>query len=282
MESFYYPTPSWLEDPSRLAPLLQASVKAPALSVKQVQKSELRVDARTSFGALLKSWYSRSATRRLLLAVERLEAFMRMDEEHHFLSGVLLVPSRQVILAGGDALTQQALLESKEAVFFLTLEELKAALQAPGSAISFVPLARRRESEWRRSFKSNPPFELPEPPRTAREPCTVGAVYWQGSPMSPGIVTGRVLIAEHIDQISGIEPGTILVTTSPNPALTPLYPLLGGLIAATGSALSHGFVSAREYALPAVSGIARATDTIPNGAWVRLDGNTGLVEVIQP
>ena len=98
--------------------------------------------------------------------------------------------------------------------------------------------------------------------------------------MSPGVVTGCAVVAEHLDQVRDIEAGLILITTSPNPALTPLYPLLGGLVSATGSSLSHGFVSAREYALPAVAGISRVTEKIPHGPEVRVDGTTGRVEVI--
>jgi pyruvate,water dikinase len=52
------------------------------------------------------------------------------------------------------------------------------------------------------------------------------------------------------------------------------------MISSTGGALSHGFVSAREYALPAVAGIQRATERIPHGARVRVDGSSGRVEVL--
>jgi pyruvate,water dikinase len=209
---------------------------------------------------------------------------MRIDEEHHFLSGLLLSPSRKLILAGGRCLARQGLIARAEDVFFVSLPELKAALSAPGSQASLRPVVERRRSEWQRARRSVPSFELPAERSEAQgaSPAAAGEPnVLQGSPMSPGVVTGRAVVAEHLDQVAGIEPGAILITTSPNPALTPLFPLLGGLVSATGGALSHGFVSAREYALPAVSGINRVTEKIPPGALVRVDGGTGRVEVLQ-
>jgi pyruvate,water dikinase len=99
--------------------------------------------------------------------------------------------------------------------------------------------------------------------------------------MSPGVATGRALVVEHLEDARDIREGAILVTTSPNPALTPLYPLLGGIVSATGGALSHGFVSAREYALPAVSGITRATQKIRTGSLVRVNGSTGQIDILE-
>jgi pyruvate,water dikinase len=262
-------TPTWADDPATLKPLLEASAQAGARRAPEAQ-SELREQARGKlFGAL--------ALARVRCAVERLEAFMRIDEEHHFLSGMLLVPSRRLVLEAGAILATQGLIDEPGDVFFLTIAEVNGALAQPAQTLRFV--VRRRRSERARARGVEPPFELPAPAGPA--PADAEGSGWRGLPMSPGSVVGRVRIAEHIEQAKDIAPGTILVTTSPNPALTPIYPLLGGLVTATGSSLSHGFVSAREYSLPAVSGIPGITRLVREGDLVRVDGSTGRVEILE-
>ncbi len=48
----------------------------------------------------------------------------------------------------------------------------------------------------------------------------------------------------------------------------------------TGGTLSHGAVVAREYEVPAVSGIANATALLRTGQLVEVDGNDGVVRVL--
>ncbi len=274
--------PTWSEDPSRIAALLRASVSA---SWVRGQSAAKPINSgRLEFESALKAGLGATESRRVLRAFDRLESFMRMDEDQHFCSGALLGPSRALLLVGGRVLVEHGLLEREEDVFFLRSEELFKALESPRESISFKVLARRREAEWRRAYQAATPFDLPEPAAlvSALPSGELSDHEWQGSPMSPGKAEGRAIVVEHLDQVQGIEPGAILITTSPHLALTPIYPLLGGMISATGSLLSHGFVSARECQLPAVSRVLRATHLIRSGAWVRLDGGTGRVEVVTP
>ncbi len=71
-----------------------------------------------------------------------------------------------------------------------------------------------------------------------------------------------------------------MVTRSTDPGWTPLFGLLGGLIMESGGQLSHGAVVAREYGLPAVAGIAGATQLLHDGQVVVLDGLSGTVTVV--
>jgi pyruvate,water dikinase len=73
--------------------------------------------------------------------------------------------------------------------------------------------------------------------------------------------------------------GDVLVTPTPNPAWTPIYALASALVTSTGSVLSHGLVSAREYQLPAVIGIPDVTKRLGNGQRVTVDGDQGTVSI---
>lgn len=75
-------------------------------------------------------------------------------------------------------------------------------------------------------------------------------------------------------------PGSVLVVASLDPRLAPALPGLAGLVAATGSPLSHLAILAREHGVPTVVGVADAADRFPPGTEVLVDGTTGEVRVI--
>jgi pyruvate,water dikinase len=73
--------------------------------------------------------------------------------------------------------------------------------------------------------------------------------------------------------------GAVLVTTTLTPGLAPLLSGLGGIVAETGSVLSHLAILARESGVPTVVGYAGATQDLPEGATVEVDGETGQVTI---
>ncbi|MBF6454392.1 PEP/pyruvate-binding domain-containing protein [Nocardia cyriacigeorgica] len=73
--------------------------------------------------------------------------------------------------------------------------------------------------------------------------------------------------------------GSVLVVRHLDPRLAVVVPRLAGLIAETGSPLSHVAILAREQGVPVVVGYPEATRRLPDGAVVELDGRTGQVRV---
>ena len=74
-------------------------------------------------------------------------------------------------------------------------------------------------------------------------------------------------------------PGSVLVTTTLTPGLGPLLPRLAGLVAETGSVLSHLAILARESRVPTVVGRAGAVGDLPEGTTVEVDGTSGRVTI---
>ena len=81
-----------------------------------------------------------------------------------------------------------------------------------------------------------------------------------------------------VPQLDGSE---ILVVVVMDPALTPLFPLLRGMIAEMGGLLSHASILAREYGLPAVVNVHGATQKLHDGDKVELNGSTGTICVLE-
>ena len=73
--------------------------------------------------------------------------------------------------------------------------------------------------------------------------------------------------------------GSVLVTTTLSPGLGPLLPRLKGIVAETGSVLSHLAILAREARVPTVVGYTGALGDLPEGAVVHVDGETGQVTI---
>lgn len=74
---------------------------------------------------------------------------------------------------------------------------------------------------------------------------------------------------------SAVVAGDVLVTATLEPRLASLLPVLSGLVAETGSPLSHLAIVAREHGVPTVVAVAGARDQLPVGSVVMVDGATG-------
>ena len=56
--------------------------------------------------------------------------------------------------------------------------------------------------------------------------------------------------------------------------------LVKGLVTERGGLLSHGAIVAREFGIPSVVAVDRATERIPQHATIELDGDRGHVRIL--
>ncbi len=73
--------------------------------------------------------------------------------------------------------------------------------------------------------------------------------------------------------------GSVLVTTTLTPGLGPLLPRLAGVVAETGSVLSHLAILARESRVPIVVGFVGAASALEEGVIVTVAGDAGDVTI---
>jgi pyruvate,water dikinase len=100
-----------------------------------------------------------------------------------------------------------------------------------------------------------------------------------GLAVSTGTIEGRArVILDMAD--AEVEPGDILVTAHTDPSWSPLFVAVAGLVTEVGGRMTHGAVIAREYGLPAVVGVERATQLIRDGDRIRVHGMEGYVEIV--
>jgi pyruvate,water dikinase len=96
---------------------------------------------------------------------------------------------------------------------------------------------------------------------------------------SPGVVSGKARVISGPEEFHQLQKGEILVAPITNPVWTPLFAVASGVITEVGGILSHGAIVAREYGIPAVMSIAKATQRIQNGQTIVVDGDRGCVYI---
>jgi pyruvate,water dikinase len=100
-----------------------------------------------------------------------------------------------------------------------------------------------------------------------------------GQPAGPGIATGTARVVRERDDLFAFAPGEVLVCDAIEPTMTFVVPLAAGIVERRGGMLIHGAIIAREYGLPCVTGVPRATELIRTGDRVTVDGYLGIVVV---
>jgi pyruvate,water dikinase len=98
-----------------------------------------------------------------------------------------------------------------------------------------------------------------------------------GHPSGIGWGTGRARVVSCECELERVAPGDVLVTTVAGPALGEVLPRVAGVVAELGGSTSHLASLARERGVPVVLGVFEATQRIPEGAMVAVDGVAGIV-----
>ena len=102
----------------------------------------------------------------------------------------------------------------------------------------------------------------------------------QGLSGCPGVSEGRARVILDSHDPTALEPGDVLVAPLTDPSWTPLFVPAAGVVVDVGAALSHAIIVSRELGIPCVVSATDATKRIPDGARVRVDGDTGVVTVL--
>jgi pyruvate, water dikinase len=101
-----------------------------------------------------------------------------------------------------------------------------------------------------------------------------------GFAASPGVVEGIARVLKNVNDIGQIRDGEILVCPVTAPSWGPVFGKIKAAVSDIGGTMSHAAIVAREYGLPAVVGTGQATQRIKTGQRLRVDGNRGIVRIL--
>jgi len=294
LDGFDISEPSALELPGQL---LQATRTAVAGGVDDTGVEERIADVRSKVPAEHRDSFDELLEEARLLYRLRDERGVYSDI---WASGIV----RRAVLAAGRRLTDSGCIQAPEHLLDAGFDEMCALLEGADSP-SADELAARAEYRATHTAKDAPATlgpPPPPPPDPSNLPPTVarlmratglalGALFGsseaqhdedllRGLAASPGVYEGTARLVSGPADFTRIVQGEVLVTVSTSEAFNILLPLLGGIVTDSGGLLSHAAIVAREYGIPGVVGTREATERIPDGARVRVDGDAGEVTVL--
>lgn len=292
--SLDFALPTQGEEPLPVLLALQRSVEQPGPDFASRQaaiareRDQVVADTARSFGPLRRRLF------RTLLAWAG--GFGPYREEALFFVGAAWPPLRRLALELGRRLVAAGSLATAADVFFLESGELRAASEARAVGHARPDLARlaqeRRELREARK-KLHPPATVPPSFRLRLGPISgeiresqrrnpdAGPTL-RGFAVSPGRITAPASVLRSADDFGRMVPGSILVCATTTPAWTPLFAQAAGLVTDIGGVAAHGSIVAREYGIPAVMGTGIGTQRIAHGQLVTVDGDAGVVTLVEP
>jgi pyruvate,water dikinase len=101
-----------------------------------------------------------------------------------------------------------------------------------------------------------------------------------GLAASAGVVEGTARVVLSPEQFQEVRPDEIVVCRMTSPSWVVLFTRIGGLVTDAGGMASHPAVVSREFGIPAVVGTSDATRRITTGDRVRVNGATGVVQIL--
>jgi pyruvate,water dikinase len=248
-----------------------------------------------------------AAERDVLAGVEgedraQLEQALRMSlnmnpltPDHHFyVDQGTNARVRVAAVAIGRKLVEAGALDDPEDVVFLRYNELRRLVADP-QAFAARELVSDRRDEREEAFEKRPPAWLGTATKEALafpyaglwgfpdrfyagEPATTGEI--KGLAASPGVIEGPARFVASLEEFDQVQQGEILVCRMTNPAWVVLFTKIAGLVTEAGGTVSHPAVVAREFGIPAVVGTGNAGARIKTGDRVRVNGATGVVELL--
>jgi phosphohistidine swiveling domain-containing protein len=228
-------------------------------------------------------------------ALERSLSMNPLTPDHHFyIDQGTNARLRLLLIAIGRKLVEVGALDDAEDVMFLRYNELRL-LMADQEAFDARDLVGDRRDAREDAFEKRPPSWVGTATQTALdfpynalwgfpdkfhagEPSTTGEV--KGLAASAGVVEGPARYVTSLDEFDQVQDGEILVCRMTNPAWVVLFTKIAGLVTEAGGAVSHPAVVAREFGIPAVVGTTNAGERIATGDRVRVNGTTGVVEIL--
>ena len=164
--------------------------------------------------------------------------------------------------------------------------------------------AQKRRKILEAAGKWNPTPALGVPPEEVAEPFTI--MLWgittdkvqewlkgvdatadkdvselKGFASSAGVVEGPARVLKLLKDIVDLQPGEILVCPSTNPSWAPVFTNIKAAVTDIGGLTSHAAIVCREYGVPSVTGTGVATAVIKTGDILKVDGDTGVVTIVQ-
>jgi phosphohistidine swiveling domain-containing protein len=296
----------WVEDPApaveTIKGYLASDYNFPA-EYEKIKKDQQ--SAMEELRALIPAGTPEDQTKALNEAMRLAVKMMPLTPDHHYyFDQATFARMRLVLVAIGRKMVKMGLLRDAEDIMFLEYDQLRFYVANPKSAtnpdgydgIAVIKAARR---QWEDAFKVTPRdwvgtvthwnmyeeiyhtlWGYPERFERARDGKKGVAGQVNGLPAAAGIAEGVARVVKSPAEFDEVKKGEIMVCLMTNPAWVIVFSKIKGVVTDAGGVLSHTAVVSREFGIPAVVGTVDATRRIKTGDRVRVNGSTGVVDIL--
>ena len=292
---------TWRENPTPIVEALRGYLLSDYDYEKDVrQLRENREAALKEMWSLVPAATSPEDKDKLETALDLAMKMTPLTPDHHFYMDQGTYARMRLVLIGvGKKIVELGGLDRPDDIMFLKYDELRT-LSANLSTFDATSLVKERRAAREKAFAVRPrlwagtitdwsmygepykqvlwdwPGIYDRSKNAAAQPA--GSVKGLGA--SSGVYEGTARVVESAEQFDQVKKGEVLVCKMTSPAWVVLFTKIGGLVTDSGGALSHPAVVSREFGIPAVVGTRTATQAIKTGQRVRLNGASGLVEIL--
>jgi len=203
--------------------------------------------------------------------------YVRMRDDQRYYCDHYMTIRHDIFLAIGDRMIERTLISERSDIFFLGLEEIQDLW---GGRLPAVRAKRRieiRKVQHEKYGNDAPPFFIRGGLPVFIAEDTFDGTELRGIAASPGRVRARARVCKTLDEASKLEKGDILVAVATDPGWTPAFSVIAGVVVETGGPLAHATLVSREYGIPCVTTVSRATERIRDRQMITIDGYSGCV-----
>jgi len=276
--------PRMAESPSTLDALLRnllATNRRPSEEFRH-QQSLRRAAEEELRERLERAQVSEMDVQQLHVDLRLAQAFLPLRETVKYYYAAEYAVIRSLLLRLNDALGWQP-----EDVFYLLPEEIPRCV-SEGAALQEQIAMRRREHRLavRLARQHGQPSVLfgSRLNEIGRRRELAASRQLVGTPVASGNVVGVIRLydcSSETPALTDVRADEVIVARSANLGLAPLMRMAAGLIVEVGGVLAHAACQARESGIPAVV-LPDAMLVLRDGMPVRIDGETGIVELLEP
>jgi rifampicin phosphotransferase len=285
--------PNFQDEPERLISIIKAYLKSDNPSPSSISK-ELKKKRKeylnNTFRYLNQKPYSLINKILLQILIKWCHTSIRYRERVRYMQAMLYNRCRKELQANGENWSKKKCLKSSNDIFYLTYQEIRN-LDMEKNVDKMNNLIEERKEKINLFNQINPPEYIECEENELYENMfdkksqyddingkSSNVKILKGQPASTGSIQANASILKSIQEYNNHEID-ILVTPQTDPGWAPIFPLIKGMVIERGGALSHGAIIAREYGIPAVVGVEKATEKISDGQLISIDGSLGEIKL---
>lgn len=285
--------PSWFEKPVLTFPAIRRFMAAPTYLVDEARKGLIERREKAEKEVLARVPENEKADFIKLLRAAQYAGVV--DEEHVFYAenygGAL---ARYVTKEIGKRFAAAGAIDDPSDLYYMLPEEIEPRIISKYSAKKLVSERKKQHKEFRAADPEpfiGDPSKLGDvvacnsllrstiAPFPRVRPELKADLY--GTVSTPGVVEGIANVIRDESEFGQFQPGSILVAIETSVAWTPLFNMAKAIITDVGGVLSHSAIVGREYGLPVISGCVEGTKKLRTGMKVRVDGDAGVVYILE-